>query len=282
MSSLIAITMFYDSILLRSGEIFLKGKNRNIFENKLISNIKKITKISQIKQLRSRYIVDYFDDHKKLKKVFGLTSYSLALSTNKELENIKKKSLEILKDKKCSFKIETKRSDKTFPIKSPDLNVLIGKHVEEHSSLKFDFKNPQITLTIEINQNGTYLFTKAEKCFGGLPTGVEGKVILLVENPASVLAGLMFMKRGCSVIPVSFNENDISLLQQFSPEKIDLKIVKDFNELEKFSSEKKIDVLVVGDNFENRKDYSVDLLIFRTLIAFSDKEIVENLEEFSS
>ncbi len=272
--------MVYDTILLRYGEIFLKGKNRNIFENKLINNIKIITKVGYVKKLRSRLILDYFENHKSLKSVFGLVSYSLALKTNKEIENIKEKSLEILKHKNCSFKVETKRSDKSFPIKSPDLNVLIGKHIEENSALKFDFKNPDLVLNIEINQDGTYLFDSVEKCFGGLPTGVEGKVILLVENKASLLAGLMFMKRGSSVVPIAFNEMDITLLQQFSPEKLELKIVKDFNELKKLVSEKNYDVLVVGDNFENRKDYSNNLLMFKPLIAYSDKEIEMKLKEF--
>ena len=263
--------MDYTHVLLRYGEIFLKGKNRGTFERKLVDNIKKIVEIKDVNRIRSRLIVDYFSEHQKLKNVFGLVSYSPAVRTEKNLEEIKKVALKVLQNQQGSFRVETKRSDKIFPIKSPDLNVQIGKYIEEKSKMKFQFKNPQITLHIEINQEGVYIFTEVIPCFGGLPTGVEGKVILLVENSASLLAGLSFMKRGCDVIPVAFKKKDISLLQQFSPKELQLEIVKDLN---------KNETLVVGDNFENKKDYSVDL-VFRPLIAFNDKEIEEKLEKFN-
>ena len=268
--------MDYTHVLLRYGEIFLKGKNRGTFEKKLVNNIKKIVGID-VNRIRSRIIADYFPEHQKLKNVFGLVSYSPALRSEKDVEEIKKAALEVLNDQQGSFRVETKRSDKEFPIKSPDLNVIIGKYIEKNSNSKFKFKNPEITLHIEINQAGVYIFTEVIPCFGGLPTGVEGKVILLVENSASLLAGLSFMKRGCDIVPVAFKKQDISLLQKFSPKELQLEVVKDLSE---FAAEKHLEVLVVGDNFENKKDYPLDL-IFRPLIAFSDKEILEKLKEFN-
>ena len=271
--------MKYTHILLRPGEIFLKGKNIGTFERKLVENIKKLTSVHKVKKLRGRFIIDYFTENEKLKSVFGLTSYSLALKSETGLEKIKKNSLKILNeffkkndDKINTFRVETKRSDKTFPIKSPELNVIIGKYLEENSELEFKFKKQDITLHIEINQEGVYLFTEKINCFGGLPTGVSGKVNLLIENYASLLAGLMFMKRGCDVIPLAYSKQDISLLQKYSPQKLKLKIVKDLSEFNK-------EVLVVGDNFDNKKDYPVNL-VFRPLIAFSNKEIEKNLKKF--
>ena len=146
--------MNYSHLLLRYGEIFLKGKNRGTFEKKLVDNIKKIAKIKDVNRIRSRLIVDYFDNHSLLRNVFGLVSYSSAVRSEKDVEEIKKAALELLMKQKGSFRVETKRSDKNFPIKSPDLNVLIGKYVEENSDFKFQFKNPEITLHIEINQDG--------------------------------------------------------------------------------------------------------------------------------
>jgi adenylyl- and sulfurtransferase ThiI len=268
--------MDYTHVLLRYGEIFLKGKNRGTFERKLVDNIKKIANLKDVNRIRSRLIVDYFADHKLLKNVFGLVSYSPSIKTEKDVEEIKKATLKSLSKHKGSFKVETKRSDKEFPIKSPELNVIIGKHLEENSKMEFKFKNPEITLHIEINQDGVYIFTEIIPCFGGLPTGVEGKVILLVENFASLLAGLSFMKRGCDIVPVAFKKQDISLLQKYSPKELGLEIVKDIKE---FAAEKHLQVLVVGDNFENKKDYPTDL-VFRPLIAFNDDEIEEKLEKF--
>jgi tRNA uracil 4-sulfurtransferase len=276
--------MAYNTILLRPGEIFLKGKNRNLFENKLVNNIKKITSVNSVKKLRGRFIVDYFDNHNLLRNVFGLTSYSLAIKIGRDVEEINKEALKLLQSEsknQKTFRVETKRSDKSFPIKSPELSISVGKFIEENSDFEFKFKNQDITLHIEINQNGVYLFIEKIDCFGGLPTGVEGKVLLLIENSASLLAGLMFMKRGCFIIPVAYSEKDVSLLQKFYPQELKLKIIKDFSELQKFSEDYHIETLVVGDNFETKKDYDSDLLIFRPLIAFNEKEIKEKLKEFS-
>jgi adenylyl- and sulfurtransferase ThiI len=275
--------MKYTHLLLRPGEIFLKGKNIGTFERKLVENIKKLTLVNKVKKLRGRFIVNHFIEHEKLKTVFGLTSYSPAIKVENDLEVIKKSVLKLVEGykKKTSFRVETKRSDKTFPIKSPDLNVIIGKHLEENSEMEFKFKNQDLTIYIEINQDGVYLFTEIVRCFGGLPTGVEGKVLLLIESSASLLAGLSFMKRGCDVIPLAYSKQDISLLQKYSPKELKLKIVKDVKELNQFATENHLDTLVVGDNFDNKKDYQRDLLIFKPLIAFSDKEIEEKLEKFN-
>lgn len=259
--------------MLRYGEIFLKGKNRAFFEKKLADNIKKITGVKEIKKLRSRFVTEYFGEHGKLRSVFGLTSYSLSFYTEKDEEKIKEKALEILKDKGKTFRIETKRSDKTFPLKSLEMNVLVGEFIEKNSNLKFSFENSDNILKIEINQNGAYLFFDTVECFGGLPTGVEGKVFLLVENEASLLAGLLFMKRGCSLLPIAFEDRDTSLLQEFSPSKLKLNVIKDLNGL-------KGNVLVSGQSFKHFKKYNGELTVMRPLIAFSDKRIKEKLGEF--
>lgn len=280
--------MDYTHVLLRYGEIFLKGRNRAAFERKLVNNIKKITSINRVKRLRSRLVVGYFPEHHLLRTVFGLVSYSPAVRVEKNLESIKKSALSFLKikvkkrNKKPTFKIVTKRSDKTFPLKSPEINIEIGQFIEKNSNLKFAFKNPQTVLMIEINQDGAYLFLETVKCFGGLPTGVEGKVVLLIEDEASLLAGILFMKRGCNIFPVAFEKRDISLLQKFSPIKLNLNIVKSFSEMEQFAKDKKVEVIVSGQNFEHYKKYNSGLLVFRPLISYLNKKIKAELTKFSS
>ena len=269
-----------DYILLRYGEIFLKGGNYLQFENKLIDNIKKITSIKKIKVIRGRIILPYFTEHNLLKRVFGLVSYSPAIKVDKDFETIKQKALELVKDWKGTFKIEPKRSDKRFPLTSPEINIALGKFIEENTKLKFEGKSPDHLLGLEINQDGAYLFTSLIECFGGIPTGSEGKVGVLLEDETSYLAGLLFMKRGCLIYPFAFKEKDLLLLQQFSPVPLKLHLVKDLKAIENVCSVERLNVLVSGQNYDRLKEYKTNLLVLRPLIAFKEEEIERLLNGF--
>ena len=278
--------MNYDSILLRYGELFLKGKNALWFERRLIENTKKLTGIKEVKRARGRLILEYFPQPSLLKLVFGLVSYSPALRVEKELEAIKTAVWDHFKDKKGSFRIETKRSDKSFLPTSLELNALLGRFLEEkNKNLSFGFENYQHLLHIEINVDGIYLFTETIDCFGGLPVGTGGKVALLLENDTSVLAGLLILKRGCSIYPLGFKEQsrngqDLSLLQKFSPAPLTFKLVKDFLEVDSFAQEKEILSLIVGNTFEDKGEYKTDLMVLKPVVAYSLLQIEEQLKKF--
>jgi len=272
--------MDYDCLLLRYGEIFLKGQNKGYFERKLLDNIRKITGISNVKNVRGRLIAPYTLDHSTLQRVFGLVSYSPALKVEKDFEIIKEKAIELLKSKRGTFKIEPKRSDKRFALTSPEINIQLGKHIEAHTPLKFKGEGYDHLLGVEINQDGAYLFSEVISCFGGLPTGVEGKVPVLIENEASLLSALLFMKRGCDILPVALKERDISLLQRFSPGALPLHSFKDLEEMEKFLERGKHSVLVCEDNFSEYKKRETNLTILRPLIAYSAEQIKKELEKF--
>ena len=254
-------------IILRYGEIFLKGKNQRFFEKKLIENVKSITGVSEVLRLRGRLVVPFFEGFETLKNVFGISSYSIATKCGKNLEEIKKIAVKICEGLKGTFRIETKRSDKTFPVKSPEVNVQVGTFVEEHSNLTFKLKEPDTVVHVEINQDGVYLFIEKVKCHGGLPTGVEGEVTLLVENDASLLAGLLFMKRGCSVKLVVLEDIDVSLLEKYSPKKLDVITLPTKH------------VLVSGETFETYRKSEQN--IFRPLIGFTKEEIAQKLEQYT-
>tara|TARA_Y100000310_G_scaffold146139_1_gene145494 strand:+ start:3950 stop:4735 length:786 start_codon:yes stop_codon:yes gene_type:complete len=257
--------MEYTDILLRYGELFLKGKNKPQFENKLVRNIKAITGISYIKKIRSRLITDYFEDHASLKRVFGLNSYSRCIKVEKDIESIKKAILSFAEN---TFKIVTNRADKTFPMKSPDINIQVGKYIEANSKNKFSYDSKNI-IYIEINQQGAYIFEEIIKCQGGLPTGMEGPVDLLVESEASILAGLTMMKRSISIVLVMINDIDIGLLQQYSPKKL---------EPTKKVHPKRIKIS--GQTFAQYKKYEYNNLVLRPLIGFSREEIDEELDKY--
>ncbi len=272
--------MAYNALLLRYGELFLKGKNKPLFEKKLIGNLLKLTGAAKVKKLQSRLVANYFPEHTKLKNVFGLASYSPAVRADKSEKEIQEAALELLKEKKGTFRVQTNRADKSFPITSPEFNRIIGKFIEEKSSLEFSFENPDTILGIEINQDGAYLFLETISCFGGLPTGVEGKALLLVENEASLLAGLLFMKRGCTIFPAAFKEKELSLLQKFSPNPLSLRIMSSFKEIETFCFENNIKVIISSQNFKNYQKHDSSLLIMRPLIAYDSRKIKEELQKF--
>jgi len=277
--------MVYDTILLRYGEIFLKGANKGIFEHKLTENIAKMLKKEgvsglKVRNSRGRMLLPYFPAHAALRRVYGLVSYSPAVHVEKNTEKIQQKAVELLRGKTGTFRISTKRSDKSFPVPSPEFNRLVGEQVEKHTKLRFSSAAPEITLVIEINQEGAYLFTETIICGGGLPTGVEGKVLLLVENEASLLAGLLFMKRGCSVFPVAFAEKEISLMQAFSPVELRLRLVKNAAEIDSLAKSEKISILVTGQTLSDKGKYDGELTVMKPLVAYSKKQIKEQLEWF--
>ena len=253
-------------LLLRYGELFLKGQNRPFFERQLQNNIRHLTG-RKARRIQGRLLLDYFPEHQVVRRVFGLVSYSLAMRVEKDVEIIKAAALTILPATTKTFKVEVVRSDKSFPIKSPELKVTIGRHLEAHSKAAFQFQNPQWLLNIEINQDGAYLFTETISCLGGLPVGSSGKVLVVLEDEASILAGLLMMKRGCTPIPVG--EGDITLLQQFSPQEIECLKEIPFNA-----------VVVSGQNFENTTQ--IPGMVLRPLIAYHEEQIQEELEKYKT
>lgn len=271
--------MNYTHILLRYGELFLKGKNRPFFEKKLKENIVRLTEAKNVRRLPGRMICNYFSHHSSLRRVFGLVSYSPALRVEKDMEKIKHAALTCLQDTQDTFKIVTQRSDKSFPLNSLQINREVGIFIQEKTKLTHTLQ-PSTTLFIEINHDAAYIYHEAFPCRGGLPTGVEGKVLLLLEDHASLLAGLLFMKRGVSLYPIAFTEKDISLLQQFSPQRLKLQQITDFQDLTTFAQEQKIEILVSSQNILQFKNYNTPLLIMRPLIAFNDEEIRQKLAEY--
>lgn len=274
--------MLYDSIIVRYGEMFLKSGNLYYFENKLLQNTKAIAGLSTIMKLRGRLILPYFPDHHTLRRVFGISSYSPALKAEKTLKAIQAAVAIALKERPITtFKIETIRSDKTFPLESRAVNIQVGQYIEKTTAWQCDFNAPKILVKIEINRKGAYVFTEVIPGLGGLPVGTAGKVHVLVENDADMLAGLLMMKRGCEVLLLMVGkEKDISLLQKFSPKEIKKIKLKNNSELSDYIEKNKISVLVTGENFEQRKEFPEELMVLRPLIGYTQKGIQEEIKKF--
>lgn len=207
-------------ILVRYGEILLKGLNRPVFENKLISNIKRAIGILgnvSVKRSQGRIYVepseeDYdFDEAiKRLTKVFGIVSVSPVWKINTDFEEIKEHSVVMVKDlveRKGlkSFKVETKRGDKRFPMDSPTISMELGGYLLENiGELTVDVKKPSFILFVEVREF-TYIYSEIFPGTCGMPLGTSAKGLLLLSGGIdSPVAGWMIGKRGVEIEAVHF------------------------------------------------------------------------------
>jgi thiamine biosynthesis protein ThiI len=276
--------------LIRYAEIALKGKNRKEFEQKLVSNIKKILKFKdseiKVKRLQGRMLAEA-DEQLDFSRVFGISSYSPCLQIKAELEIIFLESLNMAKayTKTSTFRISAHRLTKEFPLSSMELNNKLGTYIIEKAGLKVQLENPNLDLGIEIIGNEAFLFEKTIACFGGLPVGIEGKVLALVSDEKSLLAALLALKRGCCIEVVGLfgpDEQDYSLLQMFSPNKLVLHKVNNLSQARELVRKLECKALIVNDTLNELKEYpsSLDIPVLRPLIAFTDSEINKELEKY--
>ncbi len=204
-------------ILLKLGEIVLKGLNRKKFEDKLINNIRGVLKGEEyiLKIAQSTIYLfpkDNFNFEKsieKLKNVFGIVSIVIAHELPKDMDKICESAPVLLKDLLSdakTFKCESKRSDKSFPYKSPEINLKLGEAIlNAFPSLKVDVHNPDVTVITEIRDYGAYIHTGRIKGAGGMPVGSNGKATLLLSGGIdSPVAGYMTAKRGVAINGVHF------------------------------------------------------------------------------
>ena len=210
-------------ILLRFGELYLKGNNRSYFENTLINNIKKKLEGEDFRFEKTfgRYIISNYNPNKeneiieKLQKVFGLQSLSVADEVEASVETIKSKIQEILLDGK-SFKVFVKRADKTFPITSMDFAKELGGLIlsKNHKSC-VELYNPEVEIHVDIRLNHkAYIFKDTIKCQGGLPLSCSGNGLLLLSGGIdSPVAGYLIAKRGMKIDALHFHSYPYTSLQ---------------------------------------------------------------------
>ncbi len=207
-------------ILVKYGEIILKGLNRRLFEDQLIRNMKNVLteNVGRFKVSKSQATIyvepvdesaDIAKAVQKLQKVCGIVSISRVAQVEKDISVIQEKVIEYLKDalaRSYTFKVETKRADKTFPIKSPDVSRVIGGYIlSKLTHLKVDVHHPDIVVKVEIRGPGAYVYFEKVSGVGGLPVGSSGKATLLLSGGIdSPVAGWMIAKRGVKLEAVHF------------------------------------------------------------------------------
>ena len=205
-------------IIVKYGELMLKGKNRPFFLNTLIKNIKetlttagnfKIEKGQSILYLKPGKDANIEKAMTLLPDVFGVLVYHRALKIDKDVDQIKEKCVTYFTEKleqSGTFKLETRRADKDFPLKSQEINTVVGEHVAgSFAHLKVDVHNPDTTIFINIRKDGIYLYSEKYKGPGGLPVGTGGKATVLLSGGIdSPLAAWLIARRGVALDAVHF------------------------------------------------------------------------------
>jgi thiamine biosynthesis protein ThiI len=202
-------------IIIRYGEIHLKGKNKRFFENKLVENIKnKLEGIDYVFTCKhSRYIVsDYRPEMEKeliarLKTVFGVHSISIAYLAESNIEDIAQKAILTCKNS-GKFRVTVNRADKTFPFSSIDTaRILGGKLLGAFPSLIVDLHEPDFVVNVDIREDGgAFVYTDKIVCAKGMPVGSAGKGMLMLSGGIdSPVAGYMMAKRGLKLDAIHFH-----------------------------------------------------------------------------
>jgi len=217
------------TVLVRYGEVFLKKGNRSRFLRVLRKNLENAVRFqaglpnARVDTFHGRFQVVAGDREDELpagcdklmlqavQHTFGVSSGSPAVQVARDYEAIEAACLSLADQavgsgKVTTFKIATSRSDKTFPMRSPDVNAALGAKVVERHGLKVRMADPDLTISVEIFAHGAYVFTQTVRGPGGLPVGTGGRVLLLLSGGIdSPVAGWMMGKRGCSVSAVHFH-----------------------------------------------------------------------------
>jgi len=205
-----------DSVLVRYHEIALKKGNRAYFTELLKRNLLAAVKDLGAKEIRSlpaRLLLTFKNDVpaatliERMSTVFGVANFSIVERTARDIDALRGRILESLNGGRFqSFRIETQRGDKTFPLTSPEINRQLGAAVQEKSGARVDLENAEFTVTVEILPRDAFFGFNKIAGAGGLPVGSSGRVAALISGGFdSPVAAYRMMQRGCRIIFVHFH-----------------------------------------------------------------------------
>lgn len=205
----------YNVVLVRYGEIVLKGNNRSKFEKKLVDNIKYALRDEDVTVTfsQARLYVEPKDKNdidsviEKLKKVFGIVSISPAVKVEPNMDIIKETAVKLMTEENMgkTFKVEARRGDKSFPLQSMEISRELGGYIlSKVKGLKVDVTKPETTVTVEVRESA-YVYIEKIPALAGMPVGTNGKGLLLVSGGIdSPVAGFMLARRGVEIDALHF------------------------------------------------------------------------------
>ncbi len=271
-------------MLIRYGEIHLKGRNRPFFERTLLDNIRKaLVDFEGVKVIKAqgRFFVENYSNERliidALTKVFGIVSISPAVKIEKDLERIYETAEVLMKDilteenkDNITFKVESRRSDKKFPLNSMELSQQAGARLlSRFPQLKVDVHNPEVTVNIEIREYA-YLYNRIIPGSGGMPVGTNGKATLLLSGGIdSPVAGYMISKRGVEISAVHYHSFP------YTSDRAKEKVIDLAKELTKYCGSIKLYVVpftrIQQELFEKCPDSQLTVLMRRFMMAIAER-----------
>ncbi|MDE7384668.1 MAG: tRNA 4-thiouridine(8) synthase ThiI [Anaeroplasmataceae bacterium] len=217
--------MLYNQILVRFGDLTLKGKNQKEFLRRLyeLMALKMKGLNVTIENTHDRIYIHLNDvpaDEvvKRLEYVSGISSYSFVVQCSNELKEIKTTALELMKEianKDTTFKVETRRANKNYPLHSMEVTKQVAGYVlANHNLLHVDVHHPEVTLHLELKGNYCYLYNTEVRAMGGYPVGVAGKGLLMLSGGIdSPVAGYLAMKQGVEVECIHFESTPLTSIE---------------------------------------------------------------------
>ncbi len=204
----------YDTVLVRFGELSTKGKNRKDFINRLFRNIQYMLRDFHELEYQKAYDRIYIRlngaDHEKirekLQKVFGISSFSFTEKVPADMDSIISACVRIASESDAkTFKMITRRHDKSFPLRSDDINRQTASAILKNTDLKVDVHDPELPIRVEVRREAAYITSEKIPGAGGYPAGINGKVLLMLSGGIdSPVAAYQLMKRGLNVEAVHF------------------------------------------------------------------------------
>ena len=206
--------MNYDHIVVRYGELSTKGKNRKDFTRQLTSNIRKRLKDHEkltYNTLHDGLFIklngeDYETIREKLKDVFGYSYFSGAIRVEKDIDKVKEVSLDLARKHNIrTFKIATKRHDKSFPLRSDDINRALAGNILHNTDLTVDVHDPDLMIYVSVDKDFIYVMDEKIKGAGGYLTGINGMAMVMMSGGIdSPVAAYLTMKRGLRIECIHF------------------------------------------------------------------------------
>ena len=276
-------------ILLKDGEIVLKGLNRRTFEDVLKKNIKyslhslgsfeisSAQSIIYVKPLSDGVDLDEACD--RISRIFGIVSFSrAAVCDEKTLDAVKRTATEYLEKKlraAKTFKVEAKRSDKRFEYKSPEICRELGAEIlSKYPHLKVDVHNPDITVYVEIRDFGAYVHTNPMKGAGGIPVGTGGNAAILISGGIdSPVAAYMMAKRGIKLTAIHFAS------PPYTSRRAEEKTVRLLRKVSRYSGKMTmftVPFTKIQETIKNECPEELFTIIMRRLMMVISEQIAEN------
>ena len=267
-------------ILIKYGELTTKGDNRKIFINALYKNINEKIKEYDAKIIKehSRMYIEFDEKYQDkiinvLKNTFGIHAFNIVYKVHTNTDEIKEKVLEKLNEENFkTFKVVSKRRDKSFDIPSMEFNRVVASHIlKNKENIKVDVNNPDVYINIEINKEYTYFYFNEIKALGGYPVGVAGKGLLMLSGGIdSPVAGYLALKRGLKIDAIYFEALPHTSLNARE------KVINLAKELLKYSSEFNLHIVPITklqEEIYHKIDSTYMITILRRMMYRISEEV---------